>query len=74
MRTKPYTATGIRRAKCVRCKAPAFHDFRICAMGPDNRWPVCRICDVVINELVVRKIWGREHDDKLAAYREANLP
>ena len=43
-------------------------------MGPDNRWPVCRICDVVINELVVRKIWGREHDDKLAAYREANLP
>ncbi len=52
-RRKPYTAIGIRRLSCYRCELPAATQWQCCANG--NRWlPLCRGCDVALNELALR--------------------
>lgn len=52
-RRTPYTTRGIARKRCVRCGARAVSQWSTCANG--NRWlPLCRECDVAVNELVLR--------------------
>jgi hypothetical protein len=59
-RRKPYTAVGIRRLKCQRCKAPALATWDCCANN--NLYvPLCLGCDIELNRLVMDffKIPGR---------------
>lgn len=56
-RTKPYTALGIRRAKCIRCDAPAYAQWQICADDRVFR-PICTDCDIGINDLVMNYVFG----------------
>lgn len=51
-RKEPYTAIGIRRVKCIRCGAPAVHQWNICADGNNFR-PVCLDCDIQLNIAVL---------------------
>lgn len=51
-RTDPYTTTGIKRMKCIRCGAAAVHQWQICSDG--NNWrPLCLPCDIALNALVL---------------------
>lgn len=68
-RKEPYTQTGIRRMPCVRCRAPAQTQWQICADGRLHR-PICNDCDVALNELVMRWVWGDAREDDLRRYRE----
>jgi hypothetical protein len=68
-RKKPYTQIGISRMPCVRCGKPAHVQWQICA---DDRLyrTLCRSCDVELNELVMRWVWGDAREDDLKRYRE----
>jgi len=75
VRTKPYTAIGIRRKKCIRfavCGNMASTQWQICADGRQYR-PVCADCDVELNALVLA--WGMIPDGarKIRLYREKVL-
>lgn len=72
MRRKPYTEIGIRRIPCVRCKAKARFQWQICADGRQFR-PLCVSCDVELNEMVMRWVWGDTREDDLRRYREEKL-
>lgn len=48
MRTKPYTAIGIKRLRCFRCGQPARTQWQICADGRQYR-PLCISCDISLN-------------------------
>jgi hypothetical protein len=62
-RRKPYTARGITRVPCARCRAPSVHQWQVCANG--NRYlGVCRACDVEMNRLALDFI-GHPHADAL---------
>ena len=52
MRTKPYTAEGIRRLRCIRCGAQARTQWQVCADGNQYR-PLCLDCDFELNEMVM---------------------
>ena len=67
-RRQPYSAIGIRRLPCVRCSKPAQTQWQICA---DNRLfrPLCLQCDIELNEMVMRWIWGNKREDDLRKYR-----
>lgn len=56
-RRNPYTAAGILRVKCVRCGAPAVHQWQVCADGNNHR-PLCLDCDIALNKLVLE--WARD--------------
>lgn len=49
MRRTPYTATGIRRAKCCKCGAQGFAEWRVCADGVHR--VVCREHDLELNRI-----------------------
>ena len=68
-RSKPYTATGILRVPCVRCGAPSRTQWQICADGRLYR-PLCAPCDIALNEMVMRWVWGSAREDDLERYRE----
>lgn len=53
MRTKPYTARGIRRKACLRCGHPARHQWNVCALGRQYL-PICLPCDIGLNREVLR--------------------
>lgn len=67
-RRRPYSATGIRRLPCVRCGAKAHASWNVCADGNLHR-PICRACDVALNELAMRFVFGDTREADLAAYR-----
>lgn len=69
MRTKPYTALGIRRLKCVKCGEQAEHQWRICSTG---KWtPVCKGCDLEINRKVAEWAFGKSAARPLIAKYKA---
>lgn len=72
MRRKPYTEIGIRRMRCARCGAKAQYQWQICADRRQYR-PLCAACDVALNELVMRWVWGDAREDDLRRYREEKL-
>lgn len=64
----PPIATG---ALC-RCGAPATEQWypSVCALAdaPKEWVPLCTECDIRLNEMTVRALYGSERDDVLAAY------
>ena len=68
-RRNPYTTIGISRVPCIRCGEPSRTQFQICADGRLYR-PFCAGCDVELNEMVIRWIWGDAREDDLRRYRE----
>lgn len=67
-RKQPYTAIGVRRLKCVRCGAPAVHQWQICSDGNLYR-PICMDCDIGLNELAMRYMFGLRRERALSEYR-----
>lgn len=73
MRRKPYTAIGIARVPCAKCGKPARSQWSACSL--DNFWiPVCKPCDIELNETAVRFIYGRRKNRELENYRARSLP
>lgn len=59
-RKRPYTVGEIVKRQCITCGAQAKYQWQCCANG--NRWlPVCRACDIALNEaaLAVMRVPGR---------------
>lgn len=68
-RRKPYTQIGIRRLTCCRCQNKATVQWQICADGNTYR-PLCTPCDLELNEIVMRWVWGDTREDDLQRYRK----
>jgi hypothetical protein len=68
VRRKPYTARGIKRVPCVRCGQPGYASWQICADGRGHR-VVCETCDVELNAMVLRWVWGDAREADIDAYR-----
>lgn len=66
-RTEPYTEIGIRRLPCFRCGSPARFQWQICADGNQYR-PICTLCDVVLNALVLNWAGFPDADEKARVY------
>ncbi len=66
-RKTPYTEIGVRRLPCVRCGKKSHCQWNICA---DNRLfrPICRDCDIALNELVLKWAKDPEWKQKMEAY------
>jgi hypothetical protein len=63
----PYTERGIKKQKCHRCGKPASQQWQLCSDG--NIWrPICQVCDVLINELVLRYMGDKDWHNKIIAY------
>ena len=70
MRRKPYTATGIRRAKCCKCGAQGFSTWQACADDQIYR-VLCKRHDIELNRLSVTFALGKEAaKPKIEAYRK----
>jgi len=52
MRTKPYTAEGIKRVPCFRCGEPASQQWNICSLP--GYYAICTSCDVALNKTVLK--------------------
>lgn len=77
-RTKQYTSRGIRRVGCIRCGAPGYAQWNACAENTPSGTQVFRVlcaeCDVGLNEVALRYVYGKNVDEAvLAAYREKVL-
>jgi hypothetical protein len=69
VRKKPYTQIGIKRLKCFRCGEPASEQWGICADG--NVWrPICKKCDVELNEMVLKFMGFEDWEKKIEKYKE----
>ena len=68
-RTKPYTPTGIRRVPCARCDKPSRYQWQICADDRVFRG-LCEECDIELNAMVMRWVWGDTREADIAAYAE----
>lgn len=68
MRTRPYTARGIKRIPCFRCGKPGHSQWQICADQRQYR-VVCKSCDVALNALVLRWMGFRHPRAMLKRYR-----
>ena len=51
-RQQPYTATGIKRLRCVRCGDRADSQWQVCA-DSNNYRAICTACDVALNRMVL---------------------
>lgn len=71
-RRKPYTEGGIKRLTCIRCGLQASSQWQICA-DLNNYRPVCRGCDVLLNQLVL-KFMGHPWVTKLIDEYQEELP
>lgn len=73
-RKEPYTEIGIRRMTCARdgCTNKAHAQWQICADGNTYR-PICKACDVLMNEVAMTLMFGDRRKKDLAAYREKVL-
>lgn len=67
MRTKPYTEIGISRVPCARCGSPSRYQWQICADGRQFRG-LCEACDIGLNRMVMRYVWGRKREADITAY------
>lgn len=72
MRLKPYTSIGIKRRPCERCGGPGGTQWQVCADGRVFR-VLCWPCDVELNELVMRWVWGDTREADLECYRKERL-
>lgn len=73
MRRAPYTAIGIRRIPCARCGSPSHAQWNVCADNVNGRplyRGLCKECDIGLNELAMRFVFGNERDADVEAYAE----
>lgn len=68
-RRKPYSSAAIHRVPCVRCGAPSAHQWQVCADGNTYRG-TCIDCDIGMNTLVMRYVFGDAAEPKITAYAE----
>lgn len=69
-RKTPYTIAGIKRCKCIRCGKPAYATWAVCA--DDNLYrPICKACDIELNELVLKWAGFPDWELKLTKYKES---
>lgn len=71
-RRKPYTEIGIRRCRCVRCGRQASAQWKVCADGVYR--PVCGLCDVVLNKIMMEQLLVPDLERKLAEYERKPFP
>lgn len=70
MRREPYTVRGLRRIACARCgQKPSYANWNICADDGRVRG-ICAQCDIGLNEVAMRFVFGSGREDDLAAYRQ----
>lgn len=73
MRRKPYTERGLRRMECASCGEKSTSQWSACALD-GKFFPLCTRCDVELNEVAVRYVFGERWDIELKAYREKKIP
>ncbi len=68
-----FCAPPIAADALCRCGAPATEQWypSVCALAdaPKEWVPLCTECDIRLNEMTVRALYGSERDDVLAIYR-----
>jgi hypothetical protein len=52
-RKEPYTVSGLKRLKCIRCGGKAEFQWQICSDGNNYR-PLCVGCDIALNKMVLK--------------------
>jgi hypothetical protein len=67
------TTKEIMARECERCGSRGYADWGVCALGGKNVHIVCRACDVLLNEMVVRWAYGKTKEAELASYRKKVL-
>ncbi len=72
-RREPYTASGIRRLRCIRCGAGAEFQWQICSDGNNFR-PLCAPCDVSLNRLVLDWMGHPDADEMVRRYAAEKQP
>ena len=75
-RFTPYTSAGIKRVPCARCGAPGHANWNICADKVGDRTQfraICQECDIGLNEVAMRFMFGDTREADLAAYRASVL-
>lgn len=72
MRKKPYTARGIKRVPCLRCGAPSFHQWNICALGRQF-FGACISCDIELNKLVLEFFDVTDREAILTRYAASDI-
>lgn len=68
-RKTPYTEEEIEKLTCVRCGAPAIHQWQICSDNNMYR-PICLACDIALNRLVLEWMGFRNVNSKMKRYIE----
>lgn len=68
VRREPYTEIGVRKLKCIRCGEPARFQWNICSDGSYR--PVCGVCDIKLNDLVLKFMGHPDRDSVMRRYRE----
>ena len=67
-RKRPYTDVEISRKSCYRCQKPAQTQWKICS---DGAWrPLCLICDVALNELILTWMGDLKKNAKIRIYKK----
>lgn len=64
---KPYTEDEIRSKPCFRCGQPSYFQWNICVDGKYH--PVCKECDIALNEVVLNFMGFKNKDELLEKYR-----
>jgi hypothetical protein len=72
-RRAPYTESGIKRLKCIRCGGRAQFQWQICSDGNNHR-PLCGQCDVLLNRLVLQWMGHPAADELVERYAASKAP
>jgi hypothetical protein len=67
MRTRPYTAIGIKRVPCSRCGKPSHASWQVCADLRQYRG-VCKRCDIELNRMVLEFMKINNRKSKMREY------
>ncbi|MBD8556304.1 hypothetical protein IFT84_17490 [Rhizobium sp. CFBP 8762] len=74
-RLEPYTAAGIKRVPCTRCGSkPGHAQWNVCADKVGGRTQyraLCVDCDIGINALAMRYVFGSGREDDISRYEAA---
>lgn len=72
-RRKPYMQIGVERLPCYRCGQKAYFTWQICSDERLHR-PLCRDCDIALNEMVLRWMGFVGWRGMIKRYRSRWLP
>lgn len=66
-RKQPYTKTGIKRLRCIRCGDRAAEQWQVCADGNNYR-PLCLKCGDTLNAMVLAWMGHPDVDTAMGEY------